>query len=370
MARGDQDSISAAALAVGDLHRRGWVHGTLTPWRIWIRRDDRKVSFLLLSESRRVRSSEIHGPVDDFGSLFACLPLASFDEDQRRAFLIEASRRGRFFRRAVRVAEIAFRARGLAPRTSPWVEAKTDAGALFLHPVLVALGAPGRDEELIEGGRSQFLRRIEKRANVKITVEERGLAIFTKEHDPELLGPSTGLVEWGLCHTLRGAGIPTPVPAAGGALGRGSVFASFAIPEGRPLDRLLERRGLLLSSDRRRLLSQLAELVGRFHELGFWHRDFYLCHVFWGAGGLRLIDLARVEESVVLSRRRRVKDLAALLYSSWPTCVTHHERLRFLALYAKRQGRREKRSLAGAVCRKAKRIRRHAGEPKIGGDPV
>ena len=48
----------------------------------------------------------------------------------------------------------------------------------------------------------------------------------------------------------------------------------------------------------RALARDLGALVRRMHELGFWHRDLYLCHVFAAREGggwrLTLIDLARV----------------------------------------------------------------------------
>ena len=79
---------------------------------------------------------------------------------------------------------------------------------------------------------------------------------------------------------------------------------------------------------KRRLVRSIADLARRLHQADLSHRDFYLCHVLVrpveGAEPvLHLIDLQR------LTRHRRgigerwvVKDLAALLFSSWPSPAT------------------------------------------------
>ena len=79
---------------------------------------------------------------------------------------------------------------------------------------------------------------------------------------------------------------------------------------------------------KRRLIRAMAQLARRLHGAGLVHRDFYLCHILvrpvQGAEpALHLIDLARVERRLEGAPERWiVKDLAALLFSSWPSPAT------------------------------------------------
>ncbi len=126
--------------------------------------------------------------------------------------------------------------------------------------------------------------------------------------------------------------------------------------------------------EKRALVRQIGQLARRFHREGFVHRDFYLCHILvrpveGGEPVLHLIDLQRVK------RRRRgplrrwiVKDLAALLFSSWPSPATgirsgvfrDTDRMRFAREYfgCDRLTAEQKLLLRAAV-RKARRIDRH-----------
>lgn len=71
--------------------------------------------------------------------------------------------------------------------------------------------------------------------------------------------------------------------------------------------------------------ARLADLVRRFHEGGFVHRDMYSSHVFLcvkeGGFELSLIDLARVFRPRWRKRRWRVKDVAGLKYSMPPRWI-------------------------------------------------
>ena len=80
---------------------------------------------------------------------------------------------------------------------------------------------------------------------------------------------------------------------------------------------------------KRNLVRAMAALARRLHCAGLVHRDFYLCHILVrpveGQGpALHLIDLARLGRSRGCAPARWVvKDLAALLFSSWPSSATH-----------------------------------------------
>jgi heptose I phosphotransferase len=132
---------------------------------------------------------------------------------------------------------------------------------------------------------------------------------------------------------------------------------------------------------KRRLIRALGRLVQQFHANGFIHRDFYLCHVLVRPVGpddfvLHLIDLQRMMRfrgGVPASPRGVpgrwiVKDLAALLFSSWPSpatfvrseVFTNTDRMRFAREYfgTDRLSAAQKALVRRAI-RKAQRIDRH-----------
>jgi len=97
------------------------------------------------------------------------------------------------------------------------------------------------------------------------------------------------------------------------------------------------------TAEKRRLVRRIADLARRLHAADLSHRDFYLCHIMVrsveGAEPvLHLIDLQRLaHHRRGIGRRWIVKDLAALLFSSWPgpatgirsPIFTQTDRLRF-----------------------------------------
>ncbi len=94
-------------------------------------------------------------------------------------------------------------------------------------------------------------------------------------------------------------------------------------------------------AERHAATRQIARFAARFHNTGFRHRDFYLCHIF-AAGGpdpstgdleLRLIDLARVFRPRRRSERWRVKDLSQLDASARQIGASWADRFRFLRGY-------------------------------------
>ncbi|MHC4392711.1 MAG: lipopolysaccharide kinase InaA family protein [Planctomycetota bacterium] len=85
---------------------------------------------------------------------------------------------------------------------------------------------------------------------------------------------------------------------------------------GVPLDKLLGAG--LASSKRRDLCGLVGRLARRMHQGSRYHRDLYLCHLFYDVASdrLSLIDVARADRRRLFVRRYAVKDLAALLYSA------------------------------------------------------
>jgi hypothetical protein len=123
--------------------------------------------------------------------------------------------------------------------------------------------------------------------------------------------------------------------------------------------------------ERREIIDQLARIAARMHFNGLFHRDFYLCHIFLsrrtdGRIVLSLIDLGRMIRSSMRTERWKIKDLAALDYSSPSPLVTRADRLRFLydyhrhSIYTGDEDLRKKvRQTAALVRKRVQRMARH-----------
>jgi heptose I phosphotransferase len=92
------------------------------------------------------------------------------------------------------------------------------------------------------------------------------------------------------------------------------------------------------------LITKIAEMARILHENGMNHRDLYICHFLLelssGAvrGGnknpiLHLIDLHRVQFRSKTPVRWKVKDIAALYFSSMDSGLTNRDLLRFMRVY-------------------------------------
>ncbi|MEE9294921.1 MAG: lipopolysaccharide kinase InaA family protein, partial [Phycisphaerae bacterium] len=179
-------------------------------------------------------------------------------------------------------------------------------------------------------------------------------------------GHGTAWMEWRWIRAVAADGVDCVRPVAFGESMRGrrerfSAVVTEAVP-GESLERWAERR---MSRCPRWMVVALAEFVRRFHERGYVHRDLYLAHIFFDASAkrtaaFRLIDLQRVRKPVWRRRRWRVKDLAALAYSTPRSVATPSDRVRFLRRYlgVRRLGPEGKR-LVGAIAAKRARIARH-----------
>jgi len=106
---------------------------------------------------------------------------------------------------------------------------------------------------------------------------------------------------------------------------------------------------------RRAIIESIADVLRRLHDGGIHHRDAYACHFLLDLDEvaaatksphaleepLRLfvIDLHRAAIFTSLPRRARVKDLAALLFSSLDFGLTRTDLLRFVRVYCRRDFR-------------------------------
>ena len=222
------------------------------------------------------------------------------------------------------------------------------SSTLLIDPDLASLlESSGLDsvEAFLDHEGGEFLRHVPAGDNVRLQLAD-GRTAFMKRFRynrrkvalSRLIRPHwqlpSGLKEWHRTHDLAQAGFPVPVPLAAGDASRGAEHRSFycclALDGRRPADDALVEAGRPPAA----AVRAFGELVGRLHRCGYQHRDLYLCHVFvdesWDTV---LIDLQAMLKRRRLSMRRRVKDLAALSYSSLPTPLSRSDRMRFLLSY-------------------------------------
>jgi len=167
--------------------------------------------------------------------------------------------------------------------------------------------------------------------------------------------------------------IPAPmVVAYGEKMFLGYERASFLITlgiVGQSLERYVPKHlsrsaGPQELRKRRAWIARLAELISRFHNAGYCHRDLYLSHVFIsfksdGEPIFYLIDLARCFRMYLRKTRWIVKDLAGLDYSAG-TFVTRTDRLRFLLSYlAKEKLDAASKGLIRKIAAKSAKIAAH-----------
>lgn len=95
---------------------------------------------------------------------------------------------------------------------------------------------------------------------------------------------------------------------------------------------------------KKNLIGEVARIARTLHENGMNHRDFYICHFLLDIGSseetadpdrlrLFLIDLHRVQIRRHTPKRWRIKDVAALYFSSMDIGLTRRDLLRFVRQY-------------------------------------
>jgi hypothetical protein len=209
---------------------------------------------------------------------------------------------------------------------------------------------PGRATVRFQaGGGGFFLKRIEGAAAGEIPNEARALGI------------------------LGSAGLPVAEVAAVGVEGSQAVLVTTALPVTGNLEQLLCRVSPPIgSAEARRQLRDLVALVRSLHEAGVQQRDCYLVHVLVGENGsLHLVDFGRARVLGRLSLLSRVRDLAALDFSTPERVAGPVLRLALLGRYLGTRSRPWRFFVARLVRWKSRRIRRHverrvrAGEPNF-----
>ena len=173
-------------------------------------------------------------------------------------------------------------------------------------------------------------------------------------------------LEYRAFRALAEEGIPAPI-AAGYASSAGSTAKRRSFVLSDPLvgyttledvvDEWLKHPPTL--RQRRQVLRAVARFAARFHQAGFVHRDFYVCHILlkddaWAEGRVELavLDLHRAQQFAQLPPRWRHRDLAAMLFSVLDLNLTPAEWLRFVRIYT---GLPLRQALTDPLWRKVKR---------------
>jgi heptose I phosphotransferase len=136
------------------------------------------------------------------------------------------------------------------------------------------------------------------------------------------------------------------------------------------------------ASFKRQLITEVAHIARRLHTNCMYHRDFYICHFLLdtsmadSAGPsetpvLYLIDLHRVQIRRRPSRRRQIKDIAGLYFSSMDIGLTDKDLLRFWRIYRSKSARdifTHDRRLLGRIQNRAESLYRkiHHKDPPAG----
>jgi heptose I phosphotransferase len=176
--------------------------------------------------------------------------------------------------------------------------------------------------------------------------------------------------EWHAMWTFMQRGLPGPVPVACGQDGKSSLVLSEGVSHVMKLSEWAERHlgegpgsNPQVLSAKRKIIEEVANIVGRMHSGGLHHQDLYLCHFLCGSEQnglpLTLIDLQRVKQHRRLPRRWQVKDLAQLHFSS-AQYLTRQDMWRFWKIYNSIYctGRRNI-PLWHSILRKSEHIRHH-----------
>lgn len=364
--------LEGPARALARMHAAGIGCPGLFSWNILVGAEG-EAAFLGL-ETAFARRGRRSSAVRDLAALSATIEATACSRSDRLRFLgAYLSHAGRPSRagswkalwRRIEKEERRFRRSGVFPALLNLVERSGEGGCLTVAeewwPGLLGegFGAPDDFTDL-ERESIEVIRTGADRSNCVLSTTGGRFYLKVHRFKQRRRQEPPGLREWRNNLRLMRCGLPVAPPAVWGRSGGCSFFASRD-EGGKPLDVLL---GPVRSGDaalRRLLAREAGRLVGAFHRAGFFHRDLYACHLVLRANGLCFIDLQRMEDGYFPRRRGVVKDLAALLYSSFALSVTNADRMRFFKAY-RGGGRRlapSDRKLIAAVRAKARRIAGH-----------
>lgn len=190
------------------------------------------------------------------------------------------------------------------------------------------------------------------RAQLELQNGEETVSVFYKRYNGESWrnflqrrfedGVNNGIAcrEVNVAHALGKIGIATFKPLAWGWTNNPGVsqksFVVMSQVSGESIERWLMNVNLNWLQ-KVKLVKELAAFAKRLHESGWFHRDFYLCHIFIREVGgdyqLALVDLARMFRPRWRTIRWQIKDLAQLNFSASAKDFSRTMRLRFAKSY-------------------------------------
>jgi len=160
----------------------------------------------------------------------------------------------------------------------------------------------------------------------------------------------SAMIEWRAIRRLTELGIPTTPAVAYGCRGASPAgWRSFVITE--DLGEIISLEDFCRDWAKnppplhlkRQLITAVAHIARTLHDNGLNHRDFYLCHfcldakrLAAGEAHLYLLDLHRMGIRLTISQSARMKDMAALYFSTMDCGLNVRDTLRFLRLYRNR----------------------------------
>lgn len=239
----------------------------------------------------------------------------------------------------------------------------------------------------------ESVRKVEGRHTFRTTIDSK--PYFVKQHAgvgyrelvKELLTLKIPIVsarnEYQAINYLRKHGLATMSVAAFGERGRNpATMSSFVITHEISNTYTMEEVTGRWAEEKPafevklKIITKLAAIARRMHELGMNHRDFYLCHFRIDKQQLAalqevdpeffLMDLHRAQIRKLVPLRWRVKDIAALYFSAAHLPITTRDIYRFVRLYtgkSLRQTFREDARFWRKVQRRAEKFyRRHWSE--------
>lgn len=232
---------------------------------------------------------------------------------------------------------------------------------VYLRPDLREHWGNGNPLEQAFGLQGEVFRDMPGRRTLR--VEILGRHHFVKLHDGvgwkevfknwlQLKWPVIGAQnEYEACRDLAELNIPAPIPvgyakSAGNIAHQRSFVLCEALTDFETLEDVtnawFDKPAHWL--ERRHLLNAVAKFAREFHQAGFVHRDFYLCHLLiknvdlsqlktLTCIQLMVLDLHRAQRFNKLPNRWRRRDLAGLLFSALDLGLTQRDIFRFVRLY-------------------------------------
>ena len=233
----------------------------------------------------------------------------------------------------------------------------------FLREDLASVWSP---EDLLQAGfdlHGEVFRNVAGRRTLRVALGDRWF--FVKQHEGvgwseilknwlQLKRPVVGAEnEYIACLGLAEAGIRAPRVAAFAQSGDFAPYRrSFVLCDELSGHTNLEEVALQWLEEpptpkaSLHLLTAVALFARRFHQAGFIHRDFYLCHLLVAAEDfsrlerevpeLGVLDLHRARHFDIIPDRWLKRDLAALMFSSLDLGLTQFSWLRFVRIYCGR----------------------------------